>query len=203
LIRKYANENFERNLENGAGAALSKITKINFKNMKGLHWFAVLLLYDSAAWLSDNLSGVRAKMIVLETGVSSHWGFDQLYKEFGDGYRTLNWERVANLYTADAIYFSPGDNIMVGRDHVRGVFAHFFESVRKEGQTVAISFEVFQRRIDQNMGCDVGIYTLSSFKDGKEIASDKGKFAFVAVKEKDGKWRFQLNAYNDLPREKK
>lgn len=63
---------------------------------------------------------------------------------------------------------------------------------------MAISFQIFQRKVDKNLGYDVGIYTITQFKDGKKLGSGEGKFIVVAVKEKDGKWRFQVDGYNNL-----
>jgi uncharacterized protein (TIGR02246 family) len=141
--------------------------------------------------------------LVLEKGVAAHKGIDEVYRQFSESYRTLNAETVINLYTETAAYLPPNSEILLGRDKVRNTFAPFFESVKKGGRTMTISFQIFQRRTEENMGYDVGIYTLRSFKDGKETgAPGKGKFVVVAVKEKDGKWRFQLDAYNDLPRPK-
>jgi ketosteroid isomerase-like protein len=141
--------------------------------------------------------------LVLEKGVAAHKGIDEVYRQFSEAYRNLNAEQVINLYTESAAYLPPNDNILLGRDKVRTQFAPFFDSVKRDGRTMTISFQVFQRRVEGNMGYDVGIYTLRFFKDGKEIgAPGKGKFFVVAVKDKDDKWRFQVDGYNDLPRPK-
>jgi len=52
--------------------------------------------------------------------------------------------------------------------------------------------------VDKTMGYDVGIFTLRTFKDGKEINSGQGKFVVVTVKDADGKWRFQVDGYSGL-----
>jgi ketosteroid isomerase-like protein len=70
---------------------------------------------------------------------------------------------------------------------------------KKEGRTMTISFQIFQRKADPNLAYDVGIYTIRQFKDGKPTGTEgKGKFVVVAVREKDGKWRFQVDGYSDL-----
>lgn len=136
--------------------------------------------------------------LTLKTGVSSHAGVDDVYRQFSESYRTLNVDMVANLYTDDAAYLVPDDDVMTGREPIRASFKRFFDSVRQGGRTMTISFEILQRRVEKNIGYDVGIYTLRTSKDGKEIGSGQGKFVVVAVKEKDGKWRFQVDGYSNL-----
>ena len=54
------------------------------------------------------------------------------------------------------------------------------------------------------MAYDVGIYTLRSFAVGNQIGTGQGKVVVVAVRGKDGKWRFQVDGYSGLkPPEKK
>jgi len=141
--------------------------------------------------------------LVLEKGVEAHKGMDAIYRQFSESYRTLDAVKVVNLYTETAAYLQPNDDLLQGRDKVRGIFAPFFEMVKKDGQTMTISFQIFQRQADTNLAYDVGIYTLRSYKDGKEINIGRGKFVVVAVKEKDGVWRFQVDGYSGLKPVKK
>ncbi len=134
----------------------------------------------------------------LEKGVKPHKGIDAIYKTFSDGYRTLKPEMVANLYTEDAAYLSPDDDITNGREAILDNFASFFNNIKNNGQTMTISFQIFQRKVEKNIGYDVGIYTIRFYKDGKEVAESKGKFVVVAVKGKDNKWRFQVDGYSGL-----
>ena len=135
--------------------------------------------------------------LFLEKGVTAHKGIDEIYRQFSESYRTLDAERVVNLYTENAAYLQPNDDLLQGRDKVRGVFTPFFDSVRKNGQTMTISFQIFQRKADKNIAYDVGIYTLRSYKNGKEIGTGNGKFVVVAVRQ-DSKWRFQVDGYSGL-----
>lgn len=143
-------------------------------------------------------AGAQTAELVLEKGVAAHKGIDDVYRDFSKSYRTLDAEKVINLYTETAAYLQPNDDLLLGRDKVRGVFTPFFDSVKKNGQTMTISFQIFQRKADVNMAYDVGIYTLRSYKNGREINTGNGKFVVVAVKEKDGKWRFQVDGYSGL-----
>lgn len=140
----------------------------------------------------------------LEKGVSPHREIDAIYKDFSKAYRTLNVEKVANLYSESAAYLVPNDNILQGREQIRPTFKSFFDYVKNENRTMTISFQIVQRKVDKNLAYDVGIYTIRQYKDGKEAGSGQGKFVTVAVREKDGKWRFQVDGYSDLkPPEKK
>ncbi len=143
-------------------------------------------------------SSAQDDELKLDTGVKAHAGVDAVYRDFSEAYRTLNVDKVAGLYSNDAAYLAPVAEIIIGREDLRGTFLGFFDSVKKDGRTMKISFRIVQRRIEQNLGYDVGVYTLRSFKDGKEIGTGQGKFVVAAVMEKDGKWRFQVDGYSAL-----
>jgi uncharacterized protein (TIGR02246 family) len=142
--------------------------------------------------------------LVLEKGVAAHKEIDAVYRSFSDGYRTLDADKVTGLYSETAAYLPPNDNILQGRAEIRPTFKSFFEWVRTEGRTMTISFRIFQRKVDKNLAYDVGIYTIRQFKDGAPAGNPgQGKFIVVAVREKDGKWRFQVDGYSDLKPPKK
>ena len=159
--------------------------------MRKLLLLALLLFVTFSA-------NAQTNELVLEKGVLAHKGIDNIYRQFSEAYRALNSETVTNLYTESAAYLVPDDDIMQGREKIRASFKGFFDSVKTGGRTMTISFQIFQRKADKNMAYDVGIYTLRSFKDGKEIGIGQGKFVVVAVKEKDDKWRFQVDGYSGL-----
>ena len=151
--------------------------------------------------------GARAQTgeLTLEKGVAPHTEIDAIYKVFSDAYRTLDVEKVVNLYSETAAYLAPENDILEGREAIRPTFKSFFDWVKKENRTMTISFQIVQRRVEKNLGYDVGVYTIRQFKDGKQIGdAGQGKFIVVAVREKDGKWRFQVDGYSNLkPPEKR
>lgn len=159
--------------------------------MKKLLLLSVLLFVSFSA-------NAQTNELILEKEVLAHKGIDDIYRQFSESYRALNSETVTNLYTESAAYLAPDNDILQGREKIRVTFKDFFNSVKTGGRTMTISFQIFQRKADKLMAYDVGIYTLRSFKDGKEIGMDKGKFVVVAVKEKDDKWRFQVDGYSGL-----
>ncbi len=140
--------------------------------------------------------------LVLDSSVKPHAGVDSVYKSFSESYRRLDVDMVAGLYSQNAAYLVPDNEIMIGREKIRDNFKGFFDWVKKDGRTMTISFHIAQRRIDNKLGYDVGVYTLRSFKDGREVAVSHGKFVVVAVKEKDGKWAFNVDGYSALKPEK-
>lgn len=142
--------------------------------------------------------------LTLEKGVAPHAEIDAIYKTFSDAYRTLDVEKVVNLYSETAAYLAPGNDILEGREAIRPSFKSFFDWVKNEKRTMTISFRIVQRRVEKNLGYDVGVYTIRQFKDGKQVGdAGQGKFITIAVREKDGKWRFQVDGYSDLKPPKK
>jgi ketosteroid isomerase-like protein len=154
---------------------------------------ALLLLLG----LSQTAAAQSAELS-LRPGVSAHEGVDSIYRRFSEAYRTLNIDLIADQYTPSAAYLAPDDNISIGRDNIRPGFKRFFDAVKGNGQSMTISFEIVQRAVDKNIGYDVGIYTLRTLREGKELSKGQGKFVVVAVKDPDGKWRFQVDGYSDL-----
>ena len=116
--------------------------------------------------------------LILESGVKPHKEIDAIYEAFTKGYRDLNVNLVTNLYTEDANYLAPGKEMTDGKEKIREGFASFF---------------------DIKLGFEVGIYTINTFKDGKQIGSGQGKFLVVTKKIGD-KWFFRFDGYSNLPK---
>jgi len=148
-----------------------------------------------------SVSGVfsQTKDLTLDTGVVKHAGIDSIYAKFSQGYRDLDPDAVADLYTANALYLTPGSDIKRGREAILKDFAGFFDSTRSEGKKLAISFQILERKISGDLAYDAGIYTLVNTGKNGETSSGRGKFVVIAVKGKGGTWRFQLDTYNDFP----
>ena len=138
--------------------------------------------------------------LVLDEGVAAHKGLDDIYGRFSEGYKKLDPAAVANLYTETAAYLAPGDEIDIGRGKILATFTKMFDSTKQRNGRMEISFRIAQRQAEQNMAYDVGIYTLTSFRENGETRVSKGKFFVVAKPDKDSVWRFQVDGYNDLPK---
>ncbi|NNE99221.1 MAG: nuclear transport factor 2 family protein [Pyrinomonadaceae bacterium] len=167
-----------------------KLQKIN-KN-SAIAAIAVLIFALSGDIIGQN-SGLR-----LEQDVDSHKGIDSIYDRFSKSYQTLDSKSVADLYTENAAYLSPNSEIRNGRNAILAGFTRLFQRIGSRDQTASISFTIFQRKVEKNLGYDVGIFTLRYFKNGKEVNVSKGKFVVVVVKGKDNKWRFQVDGYSDI-----
>ena len=151
----------------------------------------LLLVYTAPAQSATDL--------ILENGVAPHRGLDDVYRRFSEGYRKLDADSVAGLYTESAAYLAPGSAAQFGRQKILENFKSFFDSVRKRNERMEISFRILQRQVDKNMAYDVGIYTLTSIDGKDEPRTGRGKFVVVAKRGKDAVWRFQVDGYNDLP----
>ncbi len=148
--------------------------------------------------LLTGLSSAQDSVLMLSEGVKPHAGIDAIYTSFSEGYRTFDAELVANLYTVDAAYLSPGREVRNGRDEIMKGFARSFESTKARGRTMTISFLILQRGVANDLGYDVGVYRLEYFENGKSVHRSKGKFVVVAVRERDGEWRFQVDGYSNI-----
>ena len=67
--------------------------------------------------------------------------------------------------------------------------------MRAGGGTLGITFRIHARRLSGDLGYDVGVFTLTTGRGAM-----RGKFAVVTKKELDGTWRFEVDAYNGLPK---
>lgn len=136
-------------------------------------------------------------------GAAAHPGLDAIYATFSKGYETLDPAAVANLYTEDALYLQPGDDILRGRKGILANFTGFFDSVRKSGSTVRIRFEIVDRQVSENLATDLGYFILTrSAKEGREN-TNRGKFVVVARKQKDGTWLIHVDGYSGIEEPRK
>ncbi len=146
-------------------------------------------------------SSAQTPDLVLENGVKPHKEIDAIYATFTKAYRDLQVDLVANLYTEDANYLASGNVMTDGRAKIRENFAGFFDYVKKNGNTMEIKFRILQREVDKKLGYEVGIYTINTFKDGKQVQTGQGKF-FVVTKKTGKTWYFRFDGYSNLKPEK-
>jgi uncharacterized protein (TIGR02246 family) len=137
--------------------------------------------------------------VVHAEGVAPHAGVDAVYERFAAAYDALDGAAVADLYTADALYLVPGNEVMRGRDAIRGNLAGFLDAVRREGGRLAIRFEILDRVVAPGLVSDVGHFRLA--RSGGGGSEMRGKFAVVARQEGDGAWRFHVDSYSGVAEE--
>ena len=174
----------------------------NMKSAKQAPAVAAFIFLTCLSIFAQTPDQTAGSSLVLEQGVAPHKGLDEVYRRFSEGYKRLDAASVADLYSDTAAYLAPGSNIQIGRQKVSEIFTGFFDSVRRRGGRLEISFRIVQRQVDKNLAYDVGIYTLTSFNERNEPSKDSGKFVVVARREKGNMWRFQVDGYNALPVQK-
>lgn len=158
-----------------------------------LAFVLILLLFSALGAFSQN------KDLTLDKGVAKHSGIDKIYGKFSQAYRDLDATAVSDLYTNEALYLVPGADVKRGRDAILKDFSGFFDQTRSESRKLSISFQILERKVSGSLAYDAGIYTLSNTNSAGSTSSSRGKFVVIAVKCKDGVWRFQLDTYNDMP----
>ncbi len=156
--------------------------------------FAVWVLLTCSVCLAYG----QENFLVLGKKVDPHKGVDRIYSDFSESYRTFDDKKLADLYTEDVAYLSPSRNIVFGRKQVAENFRGFFDRVKESGRTMEIKFTILKRRVEGEIGYDVGIFDLVYTREGKVVTEAKGKFVVALVKDKDRKWRFAVDGYSDL-----
>lgn len=136
----------------------------------------------------------------LESGVMPHAGIDAIYARFSEAYDKLDAKMVTGLYSEDALYLTPESGIQRGREVIFDNFNGFFNSTRENGGKLDISFKIVERRVEGRMGYDVGVYSLTSTGKGGATQTSRGKFVVIALKMKNGRWKFQLDSYSNMPK---
>lgn len=163
---------------------------------------AAFVVLSCSSIFAQTLNSMAEGALILERDVAPHKQLDEIYRRFTEGYKKLDAATIANLYSETAVYLAPEDNIQVGRQKVSEIFNGFFNSVKQQNGRLEISFRIVQRQVDKNLAYDVGIYTLTSFNQKGEPSKSSGKFVVVAKREKADIWRFQVDGYSALPKER-
>lgn len=165
---------------------------------------SIVLVLLSIVVISSTVIGqdrVVAKELTLDPGVKPHKGIDQIYARFSEAYKLLDAKIVTDLYTETAFYLTPESGMDRGRELIGNNFSGFFRSVKERKGKLAISFRIIERRVSGDLGYDVGIYKLASTNANGEATTSRGKFVVIAVKQKNGDWKFQLDAFSGLPKD--
>lgn len=114
-----------------------------------------------------------------------------VYARFSAGYRLASADTVAQLYTEDAFYLQPDADVLRGRDTVRATFEAFLGGFREGGRPGPnIDFEILERRIDGDIGHDVGYYRFDGVR--------AGKFIVLWRRGEDGQWRISADGFSGL-----
>jgi uncharacterized protein (TIGR02246 family) len=121
---------------------------------------------------------------------------DEPYQRFSTAYATLDADRVAAVYTEDALMLPPGGEIVRGRAAIREHYADAFESDRQRGHTRRITFELVDRLVSGDVRNDYGYYTITGRSPTSQEREHRGKFAKVWQRGRDGVWRIRSDSYS-------
>ncbi len=167
--------------------------------MRSAFLFVVLSVVLSVASISGQTK--VSDELTLAAGVSKHAALDDVYTRFSKAYRELDASAFAHIYTSNAAYLAPGQDIQIGGDQIAKSFAGFFNSIKQRDSRLTISFNIVQRKVEGSLSYDVGVYTLTTFnKENSEIGMGRGKFVVVGVRE-GSQWKFQVDGFSPMPEE--
>ena len=124
---------------------------------------------------------------------------DEPYQRFAAAYATLDADRVAQIYTADALLLPPTGEILKGRAAIRERYADGFDTDRERGHTRRITFELVDRVVNGDLRSDYGYYTIIGRNPEGQEHRMRGKFAKVWIRERDGVWRIRSDSYSSAP----
>ena len=162
---------------------------------------SLLVLAASLTLALITITAAAGQDLTLRPGVEAHAGIDAIYGKFTQAYKDLDPARVASLYTTDALYLSPGEDVLQGRGAIEQNFASAFTRAWDAGERLHIRFEILDRGIDGKLGYDVGYYHLKRVPKEGEVHTSTGKFTVVIRCEgKEGPCLFHVDSYSGLPR---
>ncbi len=116
---------------------------------------------------------------------------DSAYATFSEAYRTANPALVAGLYADSALYLTPGDTIVRGRQTIEAIFAGFLVPyARSDAGGPRIRFEIVDRRVAESgdLATDVGYFVINE--------EARGKFIVVWRRGPGGRWRIHADGYS-------
>jgi ketosteroid isomerase-like protein len=142
---------------------------------------AVALLLDSGAAVAQ------------DPAAAAEQAFEEAYAEFSAAYRAGDPAAVTALYTADAFYLSPGNEI--DRGNVESHFAWL--SSFDPGAGPVIEFEIVDREISGGLAYDIGYYTIRQPK-AEPGSGSRGKFIVIWKRGEDGVWRIHADGFSEV-----
>ena len=137
----------------------------------------------------------------IEKGVVSHVGMDAIYRTFAEGQKSNNAAILASVYAEDAVLLAPGANIIKGRTAIEEWYRNFCREQEKNGLRTEVANRILVRHVAGDVVYDIGLYTLSAFRDGKLIWKAGGKFMNIARRMPDGTWKEVADSFSDVPEE--
>jgi ketosteroid isomerase-like protein len=128
-----------------------------------------------------------------DTATEAVRAFDEAYAAFAEAYRQGDPVAVTALYSVDAFYLAPGDEIM------RGEVARHFEwlSSFDAGMGPVVEFEIVDREVAGRLAYDIGYYTIRR-SDAPAGSGSRGKFIVIWKQREDGAWRIHADGFSEV-----
>jgi len=118
------------------------------------------------------------------------------YAQFSKAYANRWPDTVAAVYTTDAIYLAPNQEVIRGRDSIRATFARFL--LAQTGPGPVVTFEIVERRYSTNSVTELGYFRMGPAGSDPARLERGGKFTVVWVRQRDGAWLIQSDNYSAL-----
>lgn len=125
---------------------------------------------------------------------------DAVYQRLSAAYRQLDSSAAITVYTTDALYLQPDEELVQGREGIRVAFERLFEWAEAKNLELRLSFEIMERDVARDLAYDVGLYTLARFQEGDEQGSIRGKFVLISRRQADGSWLFHVDGFSRSPK---
>jgi uncharacterized protein (TIGR02246 family) len=105
---------------------------------------------------------------------------------FEEAVRRRDLERIASVYTANAIALPPGGPIVQGRENIKRLWG----SALEEMGVKSVKIETVDLQLAGDLACEVGRATL-------DLPAGPSTVKFVVVwKKEDGQWRVHRDIWN-------
>ncbi len=99
-------------------------------------------------------------------------------------------DRVAELYTEDAVYMPPGAPAVVGREAIRSTYQTDFDRTRQRGMKVEVETSIAEIVITGDWAFLRAAYKSTlTFEDHREAIRTTGKLLGICHHDSDGRWR--------------
>ncbi len=122
---------------------------------------------------------------------------DVLYENFAQGYRELDAERLAALYTSEAVlmnlYEKTQPSSLQGREAIRQYFAEFFQPFKSNNVRFTLRFKIISRKETNDMVWDNGVSRLDVYRPKAAPQTVFAKFSTVLVRE-GTTWKLRTDA---------
>jgi uncharacterized protein (TIGR02246 family) len=115
-------------------------------------------------------------------------------EEFREAINTGNGEKVAQMWTNDAIFMSNGSETITGKEQVAAIWKRNVESGfrTKNQQTIDLA-------VSGDIGYEVVTQLWTVHQEGKEDEWASSKFVHIWKKQEDGSWKLHLDIWNTNP----